>query len=373
MTRIGFWAIAVVSLVAFTTSATAERLPRPLARGRSAGPRIVYIGVTGINDRGQIVGNLVFQQARDGSYYMGSSKTGAFVWENGKMTLLASVAVAAINDRGQVIGTKGGRGIEWENGKMRDLGRIEPTAINDGGQILGEIGTSVSTDNGFTTSYAPVIWEKGKVRSLPVATAINDRGQVVGETADGEVAMWQDGKVTVLGPGSAVAINDRGEILGTENGDVILWQNGTSTDLGPGSPVAINGRGEVLGVHGVGPGAYEPFVWQNGTLTDLGTLGGAWLYPTAISDRGQVVGYGVDGNGRQHGFVWQQGTMTILPSPPRRANLRTRAMAINDHDQIVGDNCLSDCETRSYPALSRFAFLWTLTPHGIATRILRLR
>jgi probable HAF family extracellular repeat protein len=322
---------------------------------RTAVPRIEFVGVTGINDRGQIVGNLLTKAGR----------VGGFVWENGETTVLTSIAVAGNNARGQVIGTKGDRGVLWENGKTEDLGHIEPTAISQRGQIIGA--RAVPSGNGFTS--APVFWEDGKVVDLPLSpAAINDRGQIVGQTPAGDAAELQDGKLTDLGPGSPLAINDRGEILGTRDGDVVVWQDGTSTDLGPGWPVAINKRGEVLGMHQAASGENQPFVWQNGTMTDLGTLGGAWLWPTAISDRGQVVGYGTDSSAMQHGFVWQRGTMTVLPSPPGNRNLRTRAIAINDRDQIVGDNCAGDCELRAYWARSAFVVLWTLTPHGIITR-----
>jgi uncharacterized membrane protein len=65
----------------------------------------------------------------------------------------------------------------------------------------------------------------------------------------------------------------------------------------------------------------------------------------------------------QHAFVWQDGTMIRLPSPkgmtgPRYS--RTRAIAINENNQIVGDNCYDDCERRAGWATSKFAVMWTL-------------
>jgi probable HAF family extracellular repeat protein len=80
---------------------------------------------------------------------------------------------------------------------------------------------------------------------------------------------------------------------------------------------------------------------------------------TTTADRGQVVGYSTDRSGVQRAFVWQNGTMTGLPSP--KGSARTRAVAINEHDQIVGDNCYQHCGNRSGPLSgSKFGALWTL-------------
>jgi hypothetical protein len=58
--------------------------------------------------------------------------------------------------------------------------------------------------------------------------------------------------------------------------------------------------------------------------------------------------------------------MTRLPSPP--GDTRTRAIAINGENQVIGDGCFDDCGLRRAWAGSRFAVLWTLTAHGIQTR-----
>jgi probable HAF family extracellular repeat protein len=147
-----------------------------------------------------------------------------------------------------------------------------------------------------------------------------------------------------------------------------MWHDGTRTDIGRGSPIALNELGEALVSRGNWP-FFRARLWRNGTMTDLGTLGGKDTEATAISNRGQVVGSSTDSRGRQHGFVWRNGVMIRLPSPPGYRGARTRALGINDHNQIIGDNCLWDCgESRSIRHPSRFAVRWTLRGHKIETR-----
>jgi probable HAF family extracellular repeat protein len=327
------------------------------------------VTVSDINDRGQVVGSLTTTHGGRG-----------FVWKNGSMKDLGNGSFAGasrINERGQIIGTSSAahraeHAVQWKNGKMKDLGFTFVTALNERDQIVGARFVSLG---GGVYGGAPVIWASGKVRDLfglagrgGQASAINNRGHVVGTTRNGRAVLWQNGKITDLGPGTAVDINERGQIIGyttTPAGKsrAFLWQNGARTDLGPGALVAINGRGQVIGYRESPAGELNAFLWQRGTTTDLGTLGGAWSFPTAISNRGQVVGYSTDRSGVQHAFVWQNGTMTGLPSPTGSA--RTRAIAINEHNQIIGDNCYWDCDHRSGPLSgSKFGVLWTL--HRVA-------
>ena len=86
------------------------------------------------------------------------------------------------------------------------------------------------------------------------------------------------------------------------------------TDLGvvPGDlashAVAINNRGQVVGVSH-GDSTQTAFVWEKGKLTGLPKLPrGGMSAPTAITDRGQIVGWcgGRQGEDRhvEHAVVW---------------------------------------------------------------------
>ena len=353
--------VSVAAATAPTQTVGAEETLSGSKAGTGPGrlPKIDGVTVSDINDRGEVVGAL--RKEHDGASL-------GFAWLSGSLKLLGrgkSAGASLINERGQILGRSGGHAVLWENGTVRTIGLESAWDLNEAGQVLG----------GPTSSGPPALSTNGTVQLLPFApgtfVAMNNLGQVVGQTTEGRAAEWQDGELTDLGPGSPIAINDRGEITGYLARDTgvraIVWQNGTAIDIGPGVPTALNERGQVIGLHPpFGPGESHAFLWSDGTMTDLGTLGGKSAIPRAISDRGQVVGYSTDKRGLQHGFVWQNGTMTRLPSPKGYKGSQTQASAINNHNQIVGDNCW-DCFNRGgHP--SRFAVLWTLRGHKIETR-----
>jgi probable HAF family extracellular repeat protein len=313
------------------------------------------VTVSGINDRGQVVGTVTRGWQDHG-----------FVWKRGALKRLGLVEADAINERGDILGASVySQNLLWENGRMKRVGLAEVSALNDRGQVLG--------NKGYPRGGGWELWTDGKISLLPFdsdqSVAMNDRGQVVGVLPAGDAGEWRNGKVTDLGPGYPVAINDRGEILGRgANGDVTVWRDGIATDVGPGTPVALNERGQVIGFREITPRMLRGFIWSNGTMTDLC---GGYSIPAAISKSGQVVGYSLDRNGNTHGFLWQNGTMTRLPAPKGHEGRPARAVAINDHNQIIGDDCYSGgngrCATRNGGPRG-FAVLWTLHGRRINTR-----
>ena len=97
------------------------------------------------------------------------------------------------------------------------------------------------------------------------------------------------------------------------------------TDLGPGTATAINDSGQIVVNRPNGA-----FLYSNGVMTALGTLGGSSSYATALNDAGQVVGYswtsGASGTPREHAFLYSSGVMADLGT---LSGAISRGVAIN--------------------------------------------
>lgn len=209
-----------------------------------------------------------------------------------------------------------------------------------------------------------------KVRSLGALAglemapvAINDRGEIVGSGYGAGVAgrafLWRDGKLTDLGRcggySKAVAINRFSEAVGScglrpdgKPDHAFLWRNGRAIDLGTlgwssSDAVAINDRGEIVGNRYSGS-AEHAFLWRDGKMRDLGTLGGTRSEATAINNGGEIVGDSTTASGEQHAFLWRSGRMVDLGTfggaiSARFGGIRGEQFeprAINAHGTIVG-------------------------------------
>jgi|GEM_PF-2701509 len=174
-------------VVGHTNASTPDTLPGTAFVWRNGS--VAYLGVdagavrsraTGINDRGQVVGTLYFEDR-------GRS---AFLWENGRFTLLfprgTRSAAVDVNEHGHVLVERpNSEHIIWEPTRTRAVeGMGRPQAMNDHGHVVGEAG-------GVNVPTRGVLWIRGKAFDLTsllpdsswtvlTATGINNRGQITG-------------------------------------------------------------------------------------------------------------------------------------------------------------------------------------------------
>lgn len=245
--------------------------------------------------------------------------------------------------------------------EITDLGTLggdfsEALYISNSGQIVGFSYLASGAQH-------PFIWQNGTTTDMDVGgrllsvTGVNDRGQVSGNAfSDHQYAwQWQDGVLTEL-PGSASALNNAGQIAGT-NTTAYVSTGGVIQDLGTlgGSfsrATDINDRGQVVGWAERADHSLHPFLWDNGSMRDLGSFGGA--NNVVISDAGTVAGTGTDAAGRTHAFLWDGALHDLGTLPWAEGGVAD----INNRGQVVGT---------VFRGLEHYTFLWqdgVFTPLG---------
>jgi probable HAF family extracellular repeat protein len=251
----------------------------------------------------------------------------------------------------------------WRRGKMIPLPTLpggdsaQAIALNNRGQLVGLAETGTLETPGYCASpaqvldFVPVIWGTGpdEIRRLP---------PLPGDTV-----------------GVALAVNDKGEVVGTSglcsnttaNGLVdgphaVIWEaDGSVTDLGNlGSSTVnvaagINNRGEVVGGSvSAKDGNLHAFLWtRGGGIKDLGLLGAdVATAPTWINNNGQAVGGSCPATGNCRAFLYQDNTLVDLNTlVPAGCSLDLLfAFSINDAGDIVGQAMTKTGELHAYRA-----------------------
>jgi probable HAF family extracellular repeat protein len=306
--------------------------------------------------------------------------------------------------------------ILWQGAFKRDLGTLGgPNSTvyfggpNATGQVAGIAETSTPDPNGedfcgFAAQGVPssgtclgFLWQYGSMTPLSTlggynsaANAINNSGVIAGnaETATTDSTcppydpamgqyqvlqqkpvVWKDGQIKELPTyggdpdGSAVAINDHGQVAGASGGcstfnvangyylspvHALLWDHGKVTNLGSlggafgNEAHGINNRGQVVGASDLaGDAVFHGFVWSHSTgMQDVAPLvGDTYSYALAINDAGEVVGLSIDSSFTiLRAFIVVDGTPTDLNTLiPDSSPLQLQsACAINSRGEIAG-------------------------------------
>ncbi len=237
---------------------------------------------------------------------------------------------------------------------VTDLGTLGGAAssaqgIGDDGMAVGWATTSAGARRAFRARDRGIT-DLGTLAggSYSHATAINDRGQVTGY-----------GGINEYGP-------DFNEFT-----QAFFWSNGVMQSLGAlycpcsfnrryGTSMAhdINAAGQVVGESETVRGEWvrHAVLWQDGGMQDIGGGNGDWSISRAfaINDRGQVVGDFAQDAGRmavynRRAFLWERGVRLDLGTLPGHAS--STALDINRSGQVVGWSGSAD------GSVSR-AFLW---------------
>jgi probable HAF family extracellular repeat protein len=249
----------------------------------------------------------------------------------------------------------------WQDGVMTKLPTLGghngfANSINNRGVVAGIAETDATdpTSGCPVHQFEPVVWERGRIHSLPpysgdsdgVAAQVNDKGQVVGASGtcgsfnpntglylvENHALLWENGVATDLGNlggegglagNHACALNNHGQVVGHSDlpNDAsfhgFLWTRETGMkDLGTLSgdfaslALGINDGGVVVGAS-IGPAfsTFRAVLWEKGTVTDLNTLVDAnpknlyLVQGESINSRGEIIGLAVDGAALPHGFL----------------------------------------------------------------------
>lgn len=221
---------------------------------------------------------------------------------------------------------------------------LSATDFNNAGQLVVSWRQG-STEHGLLYTPGSGLFDLGSFGgSITRPTALNAFGEVAGmsTTATGaqQAFVYRNGNLQHLGltgetSGSAIDINDRGQVLTSHNqsqATAIFDASGTPTRLTPVdgtlTPFGLNNRGQAYGIWSR-PDDSPPsrtFFYDNGQVIDVGA--GSFSFPQDMNESGQVLG-----NYRWSPFLYSNGQLSGIFAGERYI---THGEDINNRGQVLG-------------------------------------
>ena len=307
------------------------------------------------------------------------------------VTDLGAFTVYAVNDSGKAVGNAGSRAVLYSGGVLVDVtppGSVLAVAndINNSGRVVGEASyCDVVNGNHINCRTRGFVYEGGAFTVLGTlggrdsrATSVNDAGQVFGHSntqgsspdfsGKQHAFIYKDGVLQDIGTqfgaldSYAYAGNNPGQAAGrVETSGAFIYTGGAFKFFQQGAtPRGMNDLGHVVGLFNVDDtGSGRAFFYDGSTVKDLGTLGSfRFSRARAVNDSDQIVGESSPSfffPGNERAFLYEGGAMRdlndlVAPMPGRLLQIAT---GINDAGQIACNGKLDD---------SDHAFL--LTPLG---------
>lgn len=208
--------------------------------------------------------------------------------------------------------------------------QTQVTGINNLGNTSGFYIDGAGTNHGFLNISGNFSTVDFNGTTFDQVLGLNNTGQAAGYYQDLSGAQTGfvfnpflpvGGQFTLLGPGQATDINDKGQVTGffpTATGDNgFLLSGGIRTVLTfPGATVTealgLNNMGQVVGFYNDAAGSPHGFIYSGGVFTALNDPGATQTTVNGINNFGQVVGFALEPNGNTVGFV---GAPLVVPEP----------------------------------------------------------
>lgn len=178
------------------------------------------------------------------------------------------------------------------------------------------------------------------------ALGINNCGEVLANDSAGLPFLYRAGHKESLpqpsgGVFTAMALNNKGQVLGYVNYgselnyDVAIYSKGELTlikELSGLYPVVFNDAGQIAGDYVFTSGS---FFYSDGVVTPIGTLPGYSAISSVVgmNSSGDVVGFDATGFGPQQGFIYSKGHLAPVVPP---GGVSSTVEAINDSGEIAG-------------------------------------